>query len=255
MALVRIIPTLTLMGTGLVKTRKFKNPTYIGDPINTIRIFNLKEVDEIILLDITATVDKKKPNYPLIQDIASECFMPLAYGGGIKSLEQARNILVSGIEKIVLNSIVFENPTVVKSIIKEFGSSTVVICIDVKKNFFGKQTVYTCSATKDTKVHPLEWARKAQDFGAGEVVINSIDRDGEMVGYDIELIDSIVSELDIPVIALGGAGEFRHFEEVILKTHVKACAAGSMFVFKGKHRAVLISYPPPDKLSSLSQVV
>lgn len=239
----RVIPCLLLKDRGLVKTVKFKDPKYIGDPINTVRIFNDKEVDEIVLLDITATIKKSKPNLRLIYEIASECFMPLAYGGGINQIEDIKQILSVGVEKVIINSFAFENPNFVREAADRFGSQSIVVSIDVKKNFFGRYEVYTHGGRRGTKQNPIDFASKMQEFGAGEILLNSIDMDGGMKGYDIELIKSVSENLKIPLIACGGAGRLEDFKEAIQKGGASAVAAGSFFVFQGPNKAVLISYP------------
>jgi cyclase len=246
----RVIPVLLLKNAGLVKTQKFKNPKYVGDPINAIKILNEKEVDELIFLDINASKENKKPNLKLLNEIATECFIPLCYGGGIKTIEDIKNIISCGVEKVSLNSIAIENPDFVKSASDIFGSSTIVVSIDVKKNFWGKKIIYSYSGTKSTGLDPISFAVEMQKKGAGELLINSIDKDGMMNGYDYELIKQISKEVDIPVIACGGAGELKHLKEAI-GAGASAVAAGSMFVFHGKHRAVLINYPSQVELQNL----
>lgn len=238
----RIIPVLLYHKGGLYKTVQFQKPVYVGDPINAIKVFNDKEVDELILLDIDASANKTEPNYELISKIASECFMPLCYGGGIKNIEQIKKIIRCGVEKIALNSSAIETPELIREAASKFGSSTIVVSIDYKKNFWGKNVVFYKNGKEKTKYDPLELALKFQNLGAGELLLNSIERDGCMKGYDIEMIRNVSKELDIPVIACGGAGKIDHFVEAI-NNHASAVAAGSMFVFYGSHRAVLINYP------------
>ena len=240
---IRVIPCLLWKGSGLVKTIKFSKPTYIGDVTNAIRIFNEKEVDELMLMDIEASVKGKKPDLNLIRQIASECFMPLCYGGGITSISDIKQILSLGVEKVSLNTIAAERPTFVKEAAKAFGSSTIVVCIDYKKNFFGKPVISYKSGKESKSLHPLDFAVKMEEMGAGEIVLQSIDKDGTMTGYDIDLIARIVEKISVPVIALGGAGTKDHLLEAINKAKVQAVAAGSMFVFQGKNKAVLINYP------------
>jgi cyclase len=246
----RVIPVLLLKNAGLVKTQRFKDAKYVGDPINAVKILNEKEVDELIFLDINASKENKKPNLKLLNEIATECFMPLCYGGGIKTIEDIKNIISCGVEKVSLNTIAIENPDFVKSASDIFGSSTIVVSIDVKKNFWGKKTIYSYSGTKSTGLDPISFAVEMQKKGAGELLINSIDKDGMMNGYDYELIKQISKEVDIPVIACGGAGELKHLKEAI-NAGASAVAAGSMFVFHGKHRAVLINYPSQVELQNL----
>jgi cyclase len=239
----RVIPCLLLKDRGLVKTVKFKSSKYIGDPVNAIRIFNEKEVDELVLLDIEASLLGREPDYELIAEVAGECFMPICYGGGIRTLEHAQKIFSLGIEKIALNSAALADIELLRQIADQFGSQSVVCSMDCKKNLLGRYSVYSQAGMKDSKVSPIEWARKAEAAGAGEIFLNSIDRDGMMQGYDIPLIKSVVAAVDIPVIACGGAGSIADLNEPFEKAGVSAVAAGSFFVFHGKHKAVLISYP------------
>jgi cyclase len=251
MAIVRVIPALLLRNGGLVKTTKFKDPKYVGDPLNAVKIFNDKEVDELIFLDITATTDNRKPNLTFLKEVAGECFMPLAYGGGIKTVEEIKDILKVGIEKVILNSIAVENPEIVKKAVERYGSSTICVSIDVRKNLFGKYQVHTHAGTKNTKIDPVKFAMEMDAIGVGELMINSIDRDGMMAGYDIDLIKSITSKVNMPVIACGGAGNVGHFAEAVKAGGASAVAAGSMFVFHGKLKAVLISYPEQEEIKSI----
>jgi len=239
---IRVIPCLLLKNRGLVKTVKFKNPKYVGDPINAVRIFNDKEVDELIFLDITATIENRDPQFDLIKDIAGECFMPFAYGGGIRNIDHAKKIIKLGVEKIVINTCAL-NLNFVKTASKILGSQSVVVSIDAKKKLWGKYYVHTHSGTKNTNIEPLEFAKKVEEAGAGELFINSIDMDGTMRGYDLHLIKSISQAVDIPVIACGGAGKLQDFRDAVKRGGASAVAAGSMFVFHGPHRAVLINYP------------
>lgn len=239
----RVIPCLLLQGDGLVKTTRFKDPTYIGDPINAIRIFNDKEVDELIFLDITASREGRGPAFDTIRDIASECFMPVGYGGGIRSLEDARKVLSTGIEKIILNTMALRQPELVTELSREFGSSAVVVSIDAKKRLLGGYEVMGASGTEKTGRKPEDHARRMVDVGAGEIFLNSIDRDGTQSGFDLSLVRSVATAVSVPVVACGGAGSLAHFKAAVAEGQASAVAAGSMFVFHGKHRAVLISYP------------
>ena len=239
----RITPCLLIHNKGLVKTVKFKDFKYIGDPINAVKIFNEKEVDELIVLDIDATVENREPDYKMIENLANECRMPLCYGGGIKTASQAQRILSLGVEKIAISSAVFINPNLVKEISTEAGSQSVVVVFDVKRKLFGGYDVYTHNAKNKIKLDFLDLIQRVQNLGGGEVVINSIDNDGVMKGYDIELIEKIKNMLDIPMTVLGGAGELKDISQVIDKFGIIGCAAGSLFVFKGKYKAVLINYP------------
>lgn len=246
---VRVIPCLLLRNQGLVKTVKFQHPTYVGDPINAIRIFNEKEVDELVFLDISATVEGRGPNWPILADIAGEAFMPLAYGGGIRSVADARRVLSLGFEKVVVNTAAVEDPTLVAQLAAEFGSQSVVVSIDVKKSFLGQYQLLTRSGTGKTGRDPVDFAIEAQRRGAGEIFLNAIDRDGTMAGYDTALLRAVTSKVGVPVIACGGAGKLADFSAALTDGGASAVAAGSMFVFHGKHRAVLITYPAPDDLA------
>jgi cyclase len=249
----RIIPVLLLKNNGLYKTTKFKDPKYIGDPINAIKIFNEKEVDEIVFLDIIASREGKQPNFEMLKDIASECFMPLCYGGGVKDVEMIREILNIGVEKVSINSQAVRDPSLINKAANFFGSSTIVVSIDVKKNFFGKYEVFINDGQEKTALNPLDWAKEVERRGAGELMINSIDKDGTMSGYDFNLIKSISSEVNIPVIAAGGASSTNDFVKIVKESHASAAAAGAFFVFQGKHRAVLITYPNQKELKLIFQ--
>ena len=249
----RVIPCLLLKGKGLVKTVKFKDPTYVGDPINAVKIFNDKEVDELLFLDITASVERRRPSFNVISEIASECFMPLGYGGGIRSLEDIKTLFASGAEKACINSCAVENPDFIKSASDAFGSQSIVVSIDVKKTLFGKNVVYSHSGRRNTGLDPIEYAKRVQGMGAGEIFLNSIDRDGTMQGYDIELVSKVSEGVGIPVIACGGAGKLKDIAEVLDKGGASAAAAGSLFVFHGRHRAVLINYPSKQELEGAFQ--
>jgi cyclase len=250
----RVIPVLLLKGRGLYKTVTFKDPKYVGDPINTLRIFCEKEVDEVVVLDIGATPEGRGPAVDVIRDIASECFMPLAYGGGITSVDQVRKFLNLGVEKVVLNTAAVEQPELISRIAAYTGSSSVVVSIDVRRRLLGGYEVYTRGGRQRTELNPVTAARQAEKLGAGEIMINSIDRDGTMQGYDLPLIEQVVSVVGVPVIACGGAGNFEHLRSAIA-AGANAAGAGSMFVFQGKHRAVLISYPTPAEVDSLASAM
>lgn len=247
----RVIPCLLLKNLGLVKTIKFKNPKYVGDPINAVKIFNEKEVDELIFLDITATIENRKPPLKLITQIAGECFMPFSYGGGIRTLEDIKEILSLGVEKVAINSYAVENPSFVKKAAEYFGSQSIIVSIDVKKVLFSRYEVYTHSGRKGTKLDPVEFALKMEEMGAGEIFLNSIDNDGKMKGYDIEIIKNVSESVSIPVIASGGAGKIEDFTEAVQKGRASAVAAGSLFVFIGPHRAVLINFPTSEELKGV----
>ena len=246
----RVIPCLLLRNLGLVKTVQFKNPTYLGDPINIVKIFNEKEVDELVFLDITATPDGKPPAFEKLKEISDECFMPLGYGGGIRKIDDIQRILTSGVEKVIINTHAATTPSFIEEAAKLAGSQSIVVSIDVKKSFFGKYEVYTHGGRKKTPLDPVEHAVHMQDMGAGEILVNSIDRDGTMKGYDVELIKKISSAVSVPVIACGGAARVDDFVQAVKVGGASAVAAGSMFVFQGKHRAVLISYPSYDELKT-----
>jgi cyclase len=247
----RVIPSLLLKGEGLVKTVNFKNPKYVGDPINAVRIFNEKEVHELVFLDITASIENRSPRFDIISNIASECFMPLGYGGGIRTLEQARQLFSLGVEKIIINSYAIENPSFIRNLADMVGSQSVVVSIDVKKNFFGKYETYTLSGTTKTPWDPINWAQEAERSGAGEIILNSIDQDGTMKGYDIPLIKNVSDSVNIPVVACGGAGTVKDFSTAVHEGGASAIAAGSMFVYYGKYRAVLINFPDDEELKSV----
>ena len=244
----RVIPCLLLKNKGLVKTIKFKDPKYLGDPINIVKIFNDKEVDELVFLDITTTIESKDPPYLLLEDIVSEAFMPFGYGGGIRNLNQIKTILGIGVEKVVINSHAVENPHFVGDAAQDVGSQSVVISIDVKKNLWGKYEIFTRGGRKSTGIDPVVFASDMEKMGAGELIINSIDRDGTMKGYDIDLIKRITGSVGIPVVACGGAGSVKDLADAVRLGGASAVGAGSMFVFQGPHRAVLISYPNNDEL-------
>lgn len=250
----RIIPCLLVHQKGLVKTVRFRDPKYVGDPINAVKIFNEKEVDELIVLDIDATADQREPDYKLIEHLAVECRMPLCYGGGIKTVEQAQRIFNLGVEKIAISSLALDEPGVVAEIARRVGNQSVVVVMDVKKSKFrNRYELYTHNAGKARGIDPVTFAVQMQELGAGELVINSIDQDGTMTGYDQKLIDAVKEVVTIPVTVIGGAGSLKDMGEVIRKHSVIGVAAGSMFVFKGKYRAVLINYPTPLEKEAVFQ--
>lgn len=244
----RVIPALLLKGQGLVKTVKFKEPKYLGDPINIVRIFNDKEVDELVLLDITATPEKRGPQFDLLKNIASEAFIPLAYGGGIRSMDDVRKLLSIGIEKLIMNTSAVEAPSLVREVADHAGSQAAVVSIDVKKGLLGKYEVFTHCGQKKTGLDPVKHAVEMERMGVGEIIINSIDRDGTMQGYDVDIVRKVADAVQVPVVACGGAGNLSHISEVIKQGHASAAAAGSIFVFQGPLRGVLISYPTPKEL-------
>lgn len=247
---VRAIPCLLLKGQGLVKTVKFKDPKYVGDPINAIKIFNDKEVDELTLLDITASSEKRGPSFKIIEDVASECFMPLAYGGGIRTMDDIEKILAMGVEKVVLNNAAISNPGLIAEAARDVGSQSVVASIDVRKKLFGGYEVMSGRGRVGTGRDPRSFAKMLVDLGAGEILLNSIDRDGTQSGYDIELIKLVADSVAVPLIAVGGARNLQDLAEATKVGGASAAAAGSLFVFHGRHRAVLISYPSYDELRS-----
>ncbi len=240
----RIIPCLLIHDKGLTKTVQFHEGKYVGDPLNAVRIYNEKEVDELMVLDIDATVKNAEPNYQLIERMAKECRMPLCYGGGIKNAEQACRIFSYGVEKIAVSSIAVECPERVTEIASAVGNQSVVVVMDVhKRKFTGKYELYTHNGTKATGLNPVSFAEEMQRLGAGELVVNSIDNDGMMRGYDIKLIESVKKNISIPLTVIGGAGSLKDIGEIIEKFGLLGAAAGSLFVFKGKYKAVLINYP------------
>ena len=244
MLLPRIIPCLLIHNGGLVKTVRFSDPKYVGDPINAVKIFNEKEADELIVLDIDATVQKREPDYKLIEHLATECRMPFCYGGGIKTVDQARLIFSLGVEKIALSSVAIEHPDIIRNLAEQVGKQSVIVVMDVRKKSSGKgYEVWTHNGKKNTGLNPGVFAVETERKGAGEIVVNSIDNDGMMTGYDMQLIKEIRDVTNIPLTVLGGAGSVKDVGEVIQKFGIMGVAAGSTFVFKGKYRAVLINYP------------
>lgn len=244
----RVIPCLLLQGDGLVKTVRFKKPVYVGDPINAIKIFNEKEVDELVFLDIAASREGRGPSLQAIREFADECFMPVAYGGGVRSVDDARAVLALGVEKVVINTMALRRPQLVAELAAEFGAQAVVVSIDARKRLFGGYEVYGAGGSEPTGLKPVEHAVRMVELGAGELLVTSIDRDGTQTGYDIPLVRSIADAVAVPVIACGGAGTLDHLAQAVNEGHASAAAAGSMFVFHGRHRAVLISYPPRSEL-------
>lgn len=244
----RIIPCLLVQDGGLVKTVEFKNPKYVGDPINAVKIFNEKEADELVVLDIDATVKNKEPDYRMIANLAYECRMPLCYGGGVKTSEQAKRIIGLGVEKVAISSAAVEDPSLISRIADEVGRQSVVVVIDVKKKsgLFSKgYEVFLRNGKEARKEDLFELAKKFQLAGAGEIVLNSIDRDGQMKGYDLGLASKMRQALSIPLTILGGAGSHDDIRQLLTECGVVGCSAGSLFVFKGPYRAVLINYPNP----------
>lgn len=248
----RIIPCLLVREGGLVKTVRFKDAKYVGDPINAVKIFNEKEADELIVLDIDATAHGSEPNFRLIAQFAAECRMPLCYGGGVKTVEQAKRIIGLGVEKVAISSAAVENPRLISDIAAEIGSQSVVVVLDVKKKLLGKDDeVWIRNGSKATGRSAIQFAQEAEALGAGEIVLNAIERDGRMQGYDLELAARLRRAIHLPMTVLGGAGSLDDVGRLVETCGVVGAAAGSLFVFKGTYRAVLISYPPPERKEAL----
>ena len=251
MLIPRVIPCLLLRNNGLVKGSRFNDHKYVGDPINAVRIFSEKEADELIFLDIAASKEKRIISLEFVEKVADECFMPFAVGGGIKNVEQIRRILYAGAEKVCINSAAVENPTLIKEASDQFGVQSIVVSIDVKKKLFSKPRVYIHNGRKKTEYEPVTFARKMEEMGAGEILITSINCEGTMNGYDLDLIREVADGVDIPVIAAGGAGKIDDFKDAVNTGHASAVCAGSLFVFHGPKRAVLITFPERKTLEQL----
>ncbi|MFZ1705235.1 MAG: AglZ/HisF2 family acetamidino modification protein [Saprospiraceae bacterium] len=249
----RIIPCLLIHDKGLVKTVQFRDPKYVGDPINAVRIFNEKQSDELMVLDIDASVNGTEPDYILIEKLASECRMPLCYGGGIKTVEQAQKIFSLGVEKVALSSSAIENPNLITKLAERVGTQSIVVVLDVKKKILGGYEIYTHNGKKSTGKNPVEMAVLFQKMGAGEIVINSVDQDGVMKGYDIELAGKVRKQITVPLTILGGAGNLDDIGKLISNFGIVGASAGSLFVFRGVYKAVLISYPEPAVKETLLQ--
>jgi cyclase len=247
----RIIPCLLLRNGGLVKTRRFAEDKYVGDPINAVRIFNEKEADELIVLDIDATAQNREPDYKMIEHLAAECRMPLCYGGGVQSADQAKRIMSLGVEKVSSSSAVVKKPELVTEIAEQVGSQSVVAVLDVRQRSDGRYTVHVNNGKEDTALDPVDFAVRLESLGVGELVVNSIDRDGVMKGYDLTLADRVRAVTKVPLTILGGAGKVADLEALVAKFGVIGAAAGSLFVFKGSFRAVLISYPSQTERKAL----
>lgn len=245
----RIIPVLLLHNEGLVKTKQFAEPIYLGDPLNAINIFNDKEVDELIFLDIDASKNGKEINFELISDIASECFMPLAYGGGIKNIEEIEKLFYIGIEKVIINNSL-KNKSLIKESVRRFGSQSIVASVDIKNG-----AIYSYLEQKELSIGVDEYILKLEALNVGEIFINNITNDGMMQGYDIKLMKHLTAITEIPMIACGGAGNINDLKKIIQKTNVSAVAAGSLFVFVGVHKAVLITYPKYEELEKLLEII
>ncbi len=244
---IRVIPTLLLRNAGLVKGEKFTGHKYVGDPINAVKIFNTKEVDELVFFDITASREHRKPNYELLSDIASQAFMPFGYGGGLTQLEDIEKLFKIGVEKAIINTAAADNLDFVKEASSVAGSQSIVAAIDVRKTLLGKYQVYTQSGTHNTKLDPVTYAKQLEEAGAGELIICSIDREGTGKGYDTDLINKVARAVSLPVVASGGANSLENLREAV-RAGASAVAAGNMFVFHGKHKAVLITYPEYSRL-------
>jgi imidazole glycerol-phosphate synthase subunit HisF len=239
----RLMPCLLMSNGALVKTVKFKNPTYVGDPVNAVRIFNQKEVDELILLDIDATTQHRGIDYETLEKLVSECFMPICYGGGVQSIKDMRRLFNMGIEKVCLGTSAFDNPDLIRQAAKEFGNQAIVVSVDVKKGLLGGYSVRTHHGTKDTKMTPVVAAKYLEDLGAGEIILYSIDRDGTWSGFDLKLIEDVVNAVRVPVVATGGAGSLDDIKVAVQEAGASAVAIGSMAVFQGKDLGVLIKFP------------
>ena len=246
----RVIPCLLLKNGGLVKTLKFNDPKYVGDPINAIRIFNDKEVDELMVLDITASKERREPNFSLIEQFAGECFMPLCYGGGIKTVEQAKTLFSLGVEKVCIQSSALDDLSIISRISEKYGSQSVLVSVDLKKNWLGNRKLYQSSSGKFSSLPWLDFLKDAVRAGAGEIVINSVERDGTMLGMDLALIKEASEALQVPLIAVGGVGSLSDIKSAV-DAGASAVAAGAFFVFQGTHRAVLITYPQYQELEKL----
>ena len=247
----RLIPCLSIINQDLVKTIKFKNPRYLGDPINAVKIFNDKGVDELCILDITASKERREPKMEYLQDIASEAFMPLSYGGGITTIDQMQKLFHMGYEKVVVNTAFYQNPKLITEAANLAGSQSIVVSIDVKNEILGRKNCYSTDGTVKTGKDPVEMAKKAEDLGAGEILLNSITNDGMMEGYDLKLIRAVSESVNIPVIACGGAGSILDFKKVLQEGKAHAAAAGSLFVYYGSEKAVLINVPEEDELEKI----
>lgn len=245
----RVIPVLLLRGKGLVKTVKFKDPKYIGDPINSVRIFNEKEVDELVFLDITAAPEGRGPDYELLADIAGEAFMPMAYGGGITKLEQVQRVFALGFEKVVIDTAAYTSPQLIRDAVAIYGSQSIVGCVDVRRTLLGRYELSSHAGKSKQSIGLIEHVRALERLGVGEIIVNSVDRDGTQSGYDLKLIREVSSSVSVPVVACGGASGIEDFADAVNEAGASAVAAGSLFVFVGPHRAVLINYPDRAELT------
>ncbi|HEU0111364.1 MAG TPA: AglZ/HisF2 family acetamidino modification protein [Flavisolibacter sp.] len=247
----RIIPVLLLNENHLVKSQQFRNYRYIGDPINAVRIFNELMADELVFLDISATRNKRTISYDMVKNIGEEANMPFCVGGGIRELTQIKEIISSGAEKVIIGSYAVENPGFIKKASNEFGSSTITVCIDVKKKLFGKEQVWTLNGSKPTGLDPLNFAQLMEKNGAGEIIVQSIEQDGKMNGYNLKLTKHISENLSIPTIALGGAGKLEDLKKAFIEAGATGLAAGSLFVYYGQNKGVLINYPEKKDIQFL----
>jgi cyclase len=247
----RVIPALLLRDDALVKTVKFDKCAYIGDPVNTVKIFNELEVDELVFLDITATNENRAPNLRILREIADECFMPLGYGGGLNNFETVQSIFEIGFEKVILNSVMHSRPEFVTEIADHYGNQAVVASIDVKINFWGNHEVWSHSGKRNTKKNPVSWAQELEKLGAGEILLTSIDREGTWSGFDLQLTQKIADAVNVPVIASGGAGSLIHIKEVVSEGRASSVALGSMVVYQQKGMGVLVNFPDYDELQSM----
>jgi len=238
----RVIPVLLLKNLGLVKSIKFKDYRYIGDPINAVKIFNDKRADELVFLDVNASIENRLISLDFVHKVGDEANMPFAVGGGIKTIKDIRSILENGAEKVVINTAAFENPEFIKGAVDAFGSSTIVVCLDVKRDFWGNYKLVYKQGSKKSVEDVLEMAQKMEEYGAGEIVVQSVDRDGTYEGYDFEMIKSVSEKITIPLVALGGAKDYSDFSKAVNYSYASAVAAGSLFVYHGPRKAVLISY-------------
>lgn len=254
MLIPRIVPCLLIDDGAMLKTRKFTKATYLGDPVNVINLFNQFEVDEIVLLDIGASQKAKRPDFSLIEQLAGECWVPLTYGGGIQSLNDVETLILAGVEKVVVGTAAATNLDLITEMAREFGTQCIVGSIDAKRHFWNGYDVRYCHASRSLNATPKIWARRLQEAGAGEILLQSIDRDGEMSGYDLDLIADVASAVDIPVVACGGAAARSDLALPILRAGASAAAAGSLFVFSGRERGVLINFPERLELEGLLEL-
>lgn len=251
MLLKRVIPVLLLQNDGLVKTKQFSHPQYIGDPINAVKIFNEKEVDELVVLDIDATRMNRKPNFNLIREIASECFMPLAYGGGITTMDDVNTLIKSGVEKVILNTSIYKNPNFIKEVSDSIGASSTVVCIDYTLDGNGNATIFSNNGSKKQEHKLEEWIPRAEQLGAGEILLQHIDGDGMYSGYDLETAKKVSAMCHLPIIICGGASQIGDFKKAF-ELNINGAAAGSLFVYYTKKRGILINYPDQEELKILN---